>query len=124
VHQYRLSVNVDVWRAVARNRGAAVKAAGKHHRGCRLSRECETLGGVDQQTVPQCACCGFRTGCSTCPICYWTDDGRGEQHVSAVIGSTNGDLSLADARLNYSIYGASTPRYRDVVRLPRDDERP
>ncbi|MEV4513404.1 CPCC family cysteine-rich protein [Dactylosporangium sp. NPDC049525] len=79
---------------------------------------------MGQPTWPRCACCGFRTGCNTCPICYWTDDGRSEAHAEAVAGSRNGDLSLADARLNYSIYGASTPRYQHLVRPPRDDERP
>ncbi|GGM27250.1 hypothetical protein GCM10007977_030570 [Dactylosporangium sucinum] len=41
-----------------------------------------------------------------------------------VTGSRNGELSLADARLNFSIYGASAPRYQELVRPPRDDERP
>jgi hypothetical protein len=41
-----------------------------------------------------------------------------------VTGSLNGDLSLVEARLNFSIYGASSPRYRDLVRPPRLDERP
>ena len=39
-------------------------------------------------------------------------------------GSRNGDLSLTEARLNFTIYGASTPRYRDLVRPPRSDELP
>ncbi|GAB3832052.1 hypothetical protein GCM10027610_023570 [Dactylosporangium cerinum] len=45
-------------------------------------------------------------------------------HDDVGAGSRNGDLSLADARLNFSIYGASTPRYKDLVRAPRADERP
>ncbi|WP_238005387.1 CPCC family cysteine-rich protein [Dactylosporangium sp. AC04546] len=79
---------------------------------------------MGQPTLPRCACCGYRTGCTTCPICYWTDDGRDDPSVSVVTGSRNGELSLADARLNYSIYGASAPRYQELVRPPRDDERP
>src|SRR5439155_17246559 len=39
-------------------------------------------------------------------------------------GSINTDLSLADAQLNFSIYGASAPRYQNLVRAPRHDERP
>jgi hypothetical protein len=74
--------------------------------------------------MPRCACCGYRTGCTTCPICYWTDDGQRDVPAVAVTSSLNGDLSLAEARLNFSIYGASAPRYRDLVRPPRNDERP
>ncbi|MFC5001865.1 CPCC family cysteine-rich protein [Dactylosporangium cerinum] len=90
----------------------------------RRCRACGRLAGVGQPTLPRCACCGFRTGCTTCPICYWTDDGRSDVHDDVGAGSRNGDLSLADARLNFSIYGASTPRYKDLVRAPRADERP
>lgn len=36
----------------------------------------------------------------------------------------NAGLSLRDARLNFSIYGASAPRYRELVRQPRVDEMP
>jgi len=79
---------------------------------------------VGEQTLPRCACCGYRTGCTTCPICYWTDDGRSDMDMAAATNGLNGDLSLADARLNFSIYGASASRYRDLVRPPRSDERP
>jgi hypothetical protein len=41
-----------------------------------------------------------------------------------VTGGPNGDVSLSDARLNFSIYGASHRRYLDVVRPPRSDELP
>jgi hypothetical protein len=33
-------------------------------------------------------------------------------------------LSLAEAQLNFAIYGASHPRYREFVRAPRGDEVP
>jgi len=82
------------------------------------------LAGVGQQTVPRCLCCGYRTGCSTCPVCYWTDDGQAGRHCDAATDGLNEDLSLADARLNFRIYGASLPRYQDVVRPPRRDEWP
>jgi hypothetical protein len=36
----------------------------------------------------------------------------------------NGDLSLSEARLNFAIYGACHRRYQELVRSPRDDERP
>jgi len=36
----------------------------------------------------------------------------------------NGDLSLADARLNFLIYGASLPRYQSLVCPPLREEWP
>jgi hypothetical protein len=62
---------------------------------------------VGQQTLHRCVCCGYRTGCTTCPICYWTDDRRNDLPSSNAASNLNTDLSLADARLNFSIYGAS-----------------
>jgi hypothetical protein len=78
---------------------------------------------VDRLTLPQCPCCGYRTGCTTCPVCYWTHDDAPGRHSAAVDG-LNGDRTLAEAQLNYSIYGASARHYRDVVRPPRPDEHP
>jgi hypothetical protein len=78
--------------------------------------------------VKRCPCCGNRTGCVTCPICFWTDDGRDDTGAPAPVrpdpAGPNGELSLRDARLNFSIYGASHPRYVDVVRAPYPDELP
>ncbi len=70
-----------------------------------------------QSPASRCPCCGYRTGCTTCPVCYWTDDGH-------AIDGFNGDLTLAEAQLNFSIYGASAPRYQDLVRSARPDELP
>jgi len=67
--------------------------------------------------MPSCPCCGSRTGCVTCPVCYWTDDRRTDP------GSfPNGTMTLEEARLNVAIYGASAPRYQRLVRPPRPDE--
>ncbi|MFD0973851.1 CPCC family cysteine-rich protein [Plantactinospora endophytica] len=74
--------------------------------------------------VAVCLCCAHRTGGGTCPICFWTDDGSTEQNAGTPRGGPNGDLSLADARLNYAIYNASHPRYQDAVRQPRPEELP
>lgn len=80
---------------------------------------------MSEPQIPRCPCCGYRTGCSTCPVCFWTDDGRDENEASRVIpDGPNGELSLSDARLNYAIYGACHRRYADVVRPPRPDEYP
>ena len=57
-------------------------------------------------------------------MCYWTDDGQDDQTADLVRGGPNGDLSLAVARLNFFVYGASAQRYAEVVRRPRVDEYP
>jgi hypothetical protein len=75
--------------------------------------------------VEACPCCGFRTGGDgTCPVCFWTNDGQGDPDADLVRGGPNGDLSLTHARLNFAIYGASHPRYQDMVRQPRPEEQP
>ncbi|WP_239152932.1 CPCC family cysteine-rich protein [Virgisporangium aurantiacum] len=60
----------------------------------------------------------------TCPVCYWTHDGASGRHSGAAFDGLNGERTLDEARLNYSIYGASARRYRDMVRPPRPDEQP
>lgn len=79
---------------------------------------------MTQRPPERCRCCGYRTGCLTCPICFWTEDGRPESAADLGSSGPNGDLSLSEARLNFAIYGASHRRYRDLVRPPREDERP
>lgn len=79
---------------------------------------------MTEQSPARCPCCGYRTGCATCPVCFWTDDGRGEADAGVVIDGPNGALTLANARLNFFVYGASDPKYRELVRPPRGDELP
>ncbi|HEX8630508.1 MAG TPA: CPCC family cysteine-rich protein [Catenuloplanes sp.] len=78
---------------------------------------------MDRLSLNRCPCCFYRTGCSTCPVCFWTDDGQDDKDADVVRGGPNGELSLNDARLNFALYGASHRRYADVVRPPRVDER-
>jgi hypothetical protein len=82
------------------------------------------LAAVDRPTVKQCPCCYYRTGCTTCPVCFWTDDGQNDTDADIVRGTSNGELSLTEARLTFAIYGASHRRYTEVVRAARSDERP
>ncbi|MFG2059469.1 CPCC family cysteine-rich protein [Micromonospora sp. NPDC048930] len=82
------------------------------------------LAGVIYHSVSRCPCCGYRTGCATCPVCFWTDDGQSDADGGTVAGGPNGEVSLSDAQLNFAIYGASHRRYVDVVRPPRSDELP
>ena len=79
---------------------------------------------MDRPKIKQCPCCYYRTGCTTCPVCFWTDDGQDDTDAHLVRDGPNGELSLAEARLNFAIYGASHRRYADVVRAARFDERP
>lgn len=75
--------------------------------------------------IERCPCCGYRTGCTTCPVCFWTDDGRTDQDLDLPVDSSpNGELTLREARLNFAIYGACHRRYVDLVRQPRADELP
>jgi hypothetical protein len=78
---------------------------------------------VVPESIEKCPCCFNRTGCRTCPVCFWTDDGQGDADADVVRGGPNGELSLSEARLNFALYGASHQRYRDVVRAARADER-
>jgi Cysteine-rich CPCC len=73
-------------------------------------------------SIDPCPCCGYWTGCRTCPICFWSQAGDGVD-LGPMHDDPNQGLSLAHARLNYAIYGACHPRYRDVVRVPHDSER-
>jgi hypothetical protein len=82
------------------------------------------LFAVDRLTIKPCPCCYYRTGCTTCPVCFWTDDGQSDSDADQVRGTANGELSLTEARLNFAIYGASHRRYSEVVRAARADERP
>jgi hypothetical protein len=77
---------------------------------------------VNFSAIERCPCCGYRTGCSTCPVCFWTDDRRRGNEHDVLPDGPNGNLSLSEARLNFAIYGASHRRYADLVRPPRSDE--
>ena len=80
---------------------------------------------MEEPPRPACPSCAFRTGCVTCPICFWTDDRRPEREADDVRAyGPNGDLSLTEARLNSALYGASRRRYAEVVRAARPDESP
>jgi len=57
-------------------------------------------------------------------VCYWTDRSQGGGPSDAATDGINVELNLADARLNFRIYGASQRRYQDMVRPPRRDEWP
>src|SRR4029453_14217685 len=80
------------------------------------------LDWLDSPSLDPCLCCGCRTGCTKCPACLWTPDGRSALDIDAVHDGPNGDLSLREARLNYAVYRACHRRYRELVRAPRPGE--
>jgi Cysteine-rich CPCC len=74
------------------------------------------LGRVAAPRV-SCPCCGYPTlrergESEICALCDWEDDGQDDADASDVRGGPNGDLSLAEARLNFadhwSMYDAAT----------------
>lgn len=91
-------------------------------RGLPPAAEHGKVGAVGPGSFDLCPCCGFRTGCTTCPVCFWTDVGRVVPDTADVPSSNS--PSLSEAQLNFAIYGASHPRYREFVRAPRWDEVP
>jgi cysteine-rich CPCC protein len=75
----------------------------------------------------RCPCCGFKTlygrgEDEICPVCFWHDDGQDEAEADEVWGGPNKQLSLRQARLNFSKIGAVEDRVRPFVRPPTPDE--
>ncbi len=76
-----------------------------------------------------CACCGNLTigerACyEICPVCFWEDDGHGEDEAHNVWGGPNGMFSLAQARLNFQKFGAYDPEKASMTRMPKPEELP
>ncbi len=76
-----------------------------------------------------CPCCGYltldeRAAWDICPVCFWEDDGQGDDNADRVLGGANGNLSLTQARANFRAFGACEERFIDKVRPPREEEHP
>jgi hypothetical protein len=76
-----------------------------------------------------CPCCGFRTlaekaAFEICAVCFWEDDGQGDDDAGQVLGGPNGQLSLTQARANYRHFGAVDERFLQNVRPPSVGELP
>jgi hypothetical protein len=74
-----------------------------------------------------CPCCGFKTirergGFEICHVCFWEDDGQGDDDADLVRGGPNGELSLTVARKNFQQYGASDQKFKNQVRPPQPNE--
>lgn len=75
----------------------------------------------------RCPCCGFKTleapgTLQLCPVCWWEDDGQEDEDASEVRLTVNGQLSLNQARSNYTDFGAAHPRFLPYVRKPQSAE--
>ena len=74
-----------------------------------------------------CPCCGNRTlselaAYEICPVCFWENDGQGDDDADVVRGGPNYDLSLTVARANFKRIGAADPRNSPHVRPPTEEE--
>ncbi|MGJ5887659.1 MULTISPECIES: CPCC family cysteine-rich protein [Streptomyces] len=59
-----------------------------------------------ESSLVECPCCRYRTlderaNFEICVECGWEDDGQGDEDAHIVRGGPNGQLSLAQARLEY-----------------------
>lgn len=73
--------------------------------------------------MESCPCCSYRTltekaAFEICPVCFWEDDGQGDENADDVLGGPNGQLSLTAARANFMRFGAADERFRKNVRPP------
>jgi hypothetical protein len=74
-----------------------------------------------------CPCCSYLTlkekppgTFAVCPVCYWEDDDVQFDDPSRAGGANQ--VSLDEARKNFSQYGAVMSEFRDRVRAPTQGE--
>jgi len=84
---------------------------------------------LDVEIMETCPCCAYLTlnekaGFEICPVCFWEDDGQGDENADDVLGGPNGQLSLTAARANFRKFGASDELFRKNVRPPSLGEFP
>lgn len=74
-----------------------------------------------------CPCCGFLTlleeppgTFAICPVCFWEDDDAQFRDPTLAVGANQ--VSLVEARKNFTEYGAVARDLRDQVRAPLPEE--
>ena len=55
-------------------------------------------------------------------MCFWEDDGQGDEDADEVRGGPNYEVSLTQARQNFLEFGASNRRVLQHVRKPKPEE--
>jgi hypothetical protein len=83
---------------------------------------------TEKKKTYRCSCCGYLTlfgrgGFEICPVCFWEDDGQDDHDAEDVRGGPNGNLSLAEARMNFKAFGATDRKFLNSVRAPGEDEK-
>lgn len=75
----------------------------------------------------KCPCCNHKTMDNNdplfhdiCPVCYWENDPVQNEDENFIGGANK--VSLAQARKNYSVFGASSKEFTDKVREPLHNE--
>ncbi len=81
----------------------------------------------EKEKTCRCPCCRYRTlhgrgAYKICKVCFWEDDEQDDHDADEVRGGPNRKLSLTQARLNFSEFGASDRRRIQFVRKPLPDE--
>ncbi len=74
-----------------------------------------------------CPCCGCRTlteppqnSYEICPVCYWENNSIQNNDETSESGANR--YSLAEARENYRLFGASDEHLLPYVRKPKGEE--
>lgn len=77
--------------------------------------------------MKRCPCCGYLTidDCckvitDVCEVCFWQYDEVAQDKPDKVVGANK--VSLNTAKKNYKLLGAIEERFKNVVRLPYEDE--
>ncbi len=65
---------------------------------------------MSEDALFPCLCCNLPTlesqgNFDICPVCWWEDDGQGDDQADLVNGGPNGEYSLTEARANFRDHG-------------------
>ena len=109
------------------NRVAVGGEMGKRRNAGLVGQTARHLSGGRTIERARCPCCGYRTlhgraNDDICAVCFWQDDGQGDENADEVWGGPNRDISLTEARANYRTFGASHKDCIPHVRAPLQNE--